>query len=254
MAGRWRSLIRRGDLECVITDHFVHRGATVVDIGASWGFFSHHMAQRVSREGLVISFEPHPLNTPILQKLEKARSQVRFRPVAASDAPGQAPMYVPRLRFRPVTAQSSLSHEFRGFDGVETDSISVPTVRLDDEIGPDARVTFMKVDVEGHELSVLRGAISILERCRPVLLIEIEQRHIQEPIFTVFDAIRALGYELFYVNETDLRPVADFDLERDQLSKVNVGNFNAFSMQRGYVNDFVAVADAGMLDGLPVRI
>jgi FkbM family methyltransferase len=252
-ATRWRSQLRGGDLSCRVTDQFVCRGSTVVDVGTSWGFFSYHMAGRVGREGRVLSYEPHPLNVPGLRKLSKARPQVTFRQAAISDMQGEATMSVPRMRFRPVTAQASLAHDFHDLDGVETDSVTVPTTRLDDEIGGDTHVAFIKIDVEGHELAVLRGAAATLQRCRPVLLIEIEQRHVREPITVVFDEILSLGYELFCIAETALLPLADFDVNRDQLSHVIPGQFNPFSMPAGYVNDFVAVPSAGMLGDLPVH-
>lgn len=47
--------------------------------------------------------------------------------------------------------------------------------RLDDIIKDD--VGFIKIDVEGHELAVLKGATSLINRCRPVLLVECEERH-----------------------------------------------------------------------------
>lgn len=252
-AVRWRSQVRDGDLSCRVTDHFVYRGSTVVDVGTSWGFFSYHMAGRVGRDGRVFSYEPHPLNVPGLRKLAKAQPQVTFRQAAISDVSGEATMSVPRMRYRPVTAQASLAHDFHDLDGVGTDSIAVPTTRLDDEIDRNTHVAFIKIDVEGHELAVLRGAAATLRRCRPVLLIEIEQRHIREPIDVVFDEILGFGYELFCIAETALLPLASFDVQRDQLSHVIPGQFNPFSMPAGYVNDFVAVPSAGMLGDLPVQ-
>ena len=75
----WRSQVRSGDLTAALTDHFVGDGATVVDIGASWGLFSYHLAHLVGAGGTVFSYEPHPMNKPVLEKLVKARPNVRFQ-------------------------------------------------------------------------------------------------------------------------------------------------------------------------------
>jgi hypothetical protein len=47
----WRSQVRSGDLTAALTDHLVGDGTTVVDIGASWGLFSYHLARLVGGDG-----------------------------------------------------------------------------------------------------------------------------------------------------------------------------------------------------------
>ena len=58
----------------------------------------------------------------------------------------------------------------------------------------------------------------------------------------MFRLIEDLGYQLFCVSDTALRPIAEFDVERDQMSMVNSGEFHPFAMPKGYVHDFVAVS------------
>jgi len=73
------------------------------------------------------------------------------------------------------------------------ESLPVSLRRLDDYEFRD--VSFIKIDVEGHEQRVIRGATETLERERPVILVEIEQRHLGSvPIITVFRQFEALGY------------------------------------------------------------
>jgi FkbM family methyltransferase len=246
----WRRR-RDRDLALVVADHFATGGATVVDVGASWGLFTYHLARRVGKSGRVYSFEPHPANAPMLRKLATARPHVHFSPSAVSDGAGRAQLLVPRQQTRAVTAQASLSHGFDG-QGVDVEAIDVPTVRLDDEIGEAVGVDFVKIDVEGHEMAVLRGGSSMFGRHRPSILIEIEQRHLSVPIKEVFRQLEDLGYHVFYVTETALRPIADFETERDQMSMVRSGEFHPFAMPPGYVHDFCAVRTPELLAGLPV--
>jgi FkbM family methyltransferase len=241
-----------GDLALVVADHFATSGATVIDVGASWGLFTYHLARRVGKSGQVYSFEPHPDNALMLRKLAKARPYVHFSPVAVSDEAGRAELLVPRQQDRLVTAQASLAHGFDG-QGVDVEEIEVPTVRLDDEVGPAVHVDFVKIDVEGHEMSVLRGGSSMFQRSRPSILIEIEQRHLSVPIEDVFQQVEELGYHLFCVTETALRPIAGFDVERDQMSMVRSGEFHPFAMPKAYVHDFCAVRTPGLLGSLPVH-
>lgn len=239
----WRRR-RTQDLAMLLADHFAPSGATVVDVGASWGLFTYHLARRVGKSGRLYSFEPHPANAPMLRKLTDRFAHVHFSQAAVSDEPGTAQLLVPEHRRRQVTAQGSLAH---GFDGQKVDvrRIEVPLVRLDDVVGPGIDVDFVKIDVEGHEMSVLRGGSEMFRRCRPAILIEIEQRHLSVPISDVFGEIEGLGYHLFYVTESALRPIAEFDVQRDQIAYLNPGanseEFHPFAMPQGYVHDFVAV-------------
>jgi FkbM family methyltransferase len=244
----WRRQVRSGDLTAALTDQFVGDGATVVDVGASWGLFSYHLARLVGRGGTVFSYEPHPMNKPVLEKLVKARPNVHFRPVAVSDLTGCADLQVPVFGSRHVTAQSSLAHGFDGQRGVRVEKVTVPTVRLDDELG-DRRVDLVKIDVEGHELSVLRGASVTLRKYRPTMLIEIEQRHLDHPIKDVFAEIEDIGYALYFIDGQALRPIGEFDLEKHQLSSVTQQVFTPFSMPEGYVYNFCAVASPDVLAG-----
>jgi FkbM family methyltransferase len=246
----WNRQVASGDLAASLTDWFVRNGAVTVDVGASWGLFSYHLARKVGAAGTVYSYEPHPMNKAVLVKLAKARPAVQFRPVAISDTVGSADMQVPVFGNRRVTAQSSIAHGFDGQAGVRVDRVKVPIVRLDDELG-DLKVDFIKIDVEGHEISVLRGASAMLRKYLPPMLIEIEQRHLDHPIKDVFAEVESLGYTLYFIDGAKLRPIGEFDLERHQLSSVTENEFTPFSMPEGYVYNFCAVAKPEVLTGAP---
>jgi hypothetical protein len=101
-----------------------------------------------------------------------------------------------------------------------TREITVPGDTLDafaqrNRFGP---VGFIKIDVEGHELAVINGAATFLTTHRPLLLIEIEARHHQFPIETIFHRLETLGYHGYYVNPQTmtLLPVHEFVVARDQ--------------------------------------
>jgi FkbM family methyltransferase len=246
----WDRQVKSGDLAAALTDRFVGTGAVTVDVGASWGLFSYHLARKVGGSGTVFSYEPHPMNQTALAKLAKARPNVHFQPAAVSDVAGEADMQVPVFGKRHVTAQSSLSHGFAGQNGVRVEKVTVPTVRLDDEIG-DKHIDFIKIDVEGHEMCVLRGAATMLRNYLPPMLIEIEQRHLDHPIKDVFAELEDIGYALYFIDGPAIRPIGEFDVERHQLSSVVPNEFTPFSMPAGYVYNFCAVAKPDLLSGAP---
>jgi hypothetical protein len=106
---------------------------------------------------------------------------------------------------------------------------------LDDALGESrAHVALIKIDVEGHESRLLRGAARTLADAAPLLLVEIEQRYHAEPIAEVFDALASLGYDGAAITAAGLCPLAEFDVERHQTSQLAGGASSA-----AYVNNFL---------------
>jgi hypothetical protein len=98
----------------------------------------------------------------------------------------------------------------RGFD--HSIVVRVPVRRLDDLAADIAgRISFVKIDVEGGELGVLRGATATIARHRPALLIEIEARHSLVPVTETFAFITDFGYQGSFIDAGRRRPLAEFD-------------------------------------------
>jgi FkbM family methyltransferase len=231
---RWRRL-RRSDTARRVVDLLVARQDVVLDIGAAHGHFATRMLDLVGPRGAVHAFEPNPVHHPRLRTIAKT-GPLTLHPVALSDHPGQATLHVPVLAGDARAGLASLEPRA----GAEVQEVEVPVMRLDDVVGDEVKVAFIKCDVEGHEDAVMRGAEALLARDRPPVLVEIEQRHRAEDVGTAIDRFTALGYEAWAVFCTGLRPVAEFDLERDQLAIVRQGEPEV--MPPEYVNDFLFAA------------
>jgi hypothetical protein len=159
---------------------------------------------------------------------------VEVHALALSDSAGKADLHVPRENGRSMAAVGRLAP----IAGVESETIAVDTARLDDVLSDDAaRVAFVKCDVEGHELAVLRGAAKTLAEARPALLVEIERRHAGERMDETFAYLAELGYEGFAIGPDGPMPLGDFDVERDQLAFLG-DSFETGTMPSAYVHDF----------------
>lgn len=103
----------------------------------------------------------------------------------------------------------------------------------------DGPVGLIKIDVEGHELQVIEGAIKTIAKHHPLMLVEIEARHHPYPIEDIFRKIEGLGYVGYFVSigEYELKPVALFDQSRDQ----NPAALEAREFSK-YLNNFFFVA------------
>jgi FkbM family methyltransferase len=230
-AARYHWYRLRGRLEpelAVAMDH-VHAGDRVVDVGASWGVYTHALAGRGAR---VEAFEPFPECAAALDAYARGHARVHVHRVALSDHEGEATLHVPRLAGDAVPTWGSLRPPGRGDELLE---LKVAVRTLDSFALDDVRL--VKIDVEGEELSVLRGAAATLARSRPMLIVEIEQRHHAQPIAEVLGEVLAYGYEGWFLLGGERRPLSSFDpavhQREEQADHGSAGE---------YVNNFIFTA------------
>ena len=75
------------------------------------------------------------------------------------------------------------------------------------------KISAVKIDVEGHELSVIRGMINTIQKHKPILVCEIEQRHLREyKIEDVLNEILQLGYEGVFINNDKKIDIREFQV------------------------------------------
>ncbi len=203
------------------------RGRSSVDVGGNQGIFAYYMA-KLSKT--VHVFEPNPICLDEIGRI-KTRNMV-VHGVALSDAPGRV-----NLRFDPHNTGVGTIEEKNRLDnnlGIkEIVEREVEVSRLDDfQFGP---VAFIKIDVEGHEPAVVRGAADLIERDRPAFLIESERRHNETAFEELGDFLAPLGYQTWRWTEAGLVKVSSQDLDQLQagLPETNPG----------YVNNFLFLTD-----------
>lgn len=227
-----------GDPAMKLVNVLVGEGQTVVDVGADLGLFSSKLADIVGPSGRVHAFEPNAARLEGLTALAAAQPNIQVHPVALSDHEGEDELHVPIEEGRAVPAYGRLSPPPAGAEGVDWERRAVTLTTLDRVLAEEAAwVGFVKCDVEGHELAVLRGAERTLREARPPLLIEIEERHSEVGVEATFEYLLALGYIGWAIAPEGLRPLDRFDLERDQLAFV--AGFELGAMPSGYINDFL---------------
>lgn len=210
-----------------------------VDIGADLGEFTIAM---LASSRSVIAFEPRPAQAHDLASMfDAVGAAVQVEAVALSDKPGMAPMRV--VESEPGRSTIDDNNTLGDVSGGHIQSISVPVRRLDDLHLDD--VALVKIDVEGHELAVLRGAADTLARNRPAIVVEAEQRHHPNTVDEITRLLAGLGYAGYFDVDGSRRPIEEFDPARHQ-DPANVGSQEDGWTARGvYVNNFVFLpADA----------
>ena len=151
----------------------VKPGDRVIDVGGHIGFLTCHLARIVGEGGVVYSFEPDPNALARLREavLVNQLDQVCIMPIATGEVRGEIEFQAYRdLGFstaviRPGEANFTL--------------LKVKSVPLDDLVAEgqvEGPITFVKMDVEGYECSVLDGMRAILDNDRPFVLTEVNPR------------------------------------------------------------------------------
>ncbi|MGB8861105.1 MAG: FkbM family methyltransferase [Ilumatobacteraceae bacterium] len=203
-SGQWEPHVER-----VLRAHLAP-GSVFIDIGANVGWHTALAASIVGTTGRVYAIEPNPDNARLIAlTIERnGLAQVRLLPFALSESIGFA-------AFRSAIGSNG---GFTGSDASESIDPSVtivPTVRLDD-LGID-RVDVIKIDVEGAEPMVLRGATSMIERDHPVIVFEFSCEMTERVAGVAarehLRLFEAFGYELSLIEQPsgELVPVPDVD-------------------------------------------
>jgi hypothetical protein len=73
----------------------------------------------------------------------------------------------------------------------------------DDDL-KDKNIGFIKIDVEGHEKEVIEGSKNLIKKFKPILLVEIVERHTKKPVLNTINFIKQFGYKPFYVKGKNL--------------------------------------------------
>ncbi len=213
--------LRRGEAETRLLPFLVDHGRAALDIGANKGVYTHLLGPLATQ---VYAFEPNPkLFKSLIRSLPR---NATAQQLAISNAKGTAELRIPRGSKKGFSNQGG-SLSAKKVQG-EYGAVTVETVRIDDLDLPP--VGFIKVDVEGFELQTLEGAPETLARDRPVLLIEMEERHTGIPIEDMIRTVEAYGYTGFALHNGRLTKALSLDF--DVCHRPMVG-------KRGYVFNFI---------------
>ena len=172
-------------------------GDTAIDVGAHIGFFTMHMAALVGGTGKVYAFEPVDTNAALAERSIAENGfgdRVEFHRAAVGAVSGSSELTLPA-----ETLNTGGAYLLRvGTAPLTGNEVHVvPLVALD-EIALRRPVRFIKMDVEGAEPQVIKGALRLLREDRPVILSELHPVQLARASATTADTfladLSALGY------------------------------------------------------------
>ena len=203
------------------------RGGVAIDVGANVGLWCYRLSNHFDR---VEAFEPQPRCYSLLQNAKLPG--VTLHNVALSSQWGTSVLKIPAHWGLRIAGMATLNELDGDYEEVRVE------LRTLDEF--DFRgVTFIKIDVEGHESAVLAGGRDTIQREKPVMVIEIEQRHLAFPFTDVINGVVDMGYEAFFLNRGKLRPFADFDYGAQQKAFTDGKVTKCDTLPKSYINNFI---------------
>lgn len=184
--------LRKGEPELRVLPARFSGLDVAIDIGANQGMYS-EVLSRMART--VVTVEPNVHCADYLRRVLPRNCSVVQK--AASNRAGEAVLRIPCYgrRFRESRGTIEPGNRLGGGAAIEEQRVELAT--LDDIVAGlslgSRRIGFIKIDVEGHEHSVLVGAEGVIRAHRPVLLVETELQH-GAPVAQIFSMMAGWGY------------------------------------------------------------
>jgi FkbM family methyltransferase len=213
--------LKKGERELHLVPFLADPKRAAIDIGANKGVWTLYLARHCRH---VYAFEPNPKVYRWLTRYVQLPN-VTSSNIALSDTEGKAELRVPKYSRGYSNQHASLSPDnvAANFGVIEVETKPLDVLRLDD-------IGFIKIDVEGHELAVLRGAHETLARCKPTLVVEMEERHTKRRIEDLIAEVERLGYFSLVMTREGLKSAHLLDFEAQHRGAVGT---------KDYVNNFI---------------
>jgi FkbM family methyltransferase len=189
---------RNVEPELVWIKEYLPKSAVILDIGANVGTFLYQLEKKLNHEH-IYAFEP---NKKLYRRLKRLFPTMRVLPLALSDENTTAEFKVPIINGKMIASRGTLNTSYKEKGEEKSYTEKVKVIKLDDwaAIEHFNKLDFIKIDVEGNEMKTLRGAKQIIKKFKPTLMVEMEQRHHDTPIWSEIFEVETWGYNAKYLN------------------------------------------------------
>lgn len=206
----------------------IKAGDSVFEVGAHKGGYLYFIMQKLGGTGKVYAFEPQSsLYTYLAEtKALMGWKNLQLERLALSDEKIITPIYDYGLKNSQSGVGASIT-EFPNLESVKLEEVITQT--LDDYCNRnDIKPSFIRIDVEGNEMNLIRGAADTLQNCRPKILMEFKiLLQGKEKMLKTFNFIKSIGYKGYFYRDQVLVPLSEFNFEiySSQAADYGVNNF-----------------------------
>lgn len=232
-ANKYKNKNDKGGIAYLISS--VKQGQTVLDIGAHKAGYLYFLLKQVGKQGKVYAFEPQSNLYNYLTKIKRLFEwdNVVVEHKAISDKAGTVTLYIPVNEVSKGSSPGATIVEnqaHQSSDLTETvEAITLDAYCKQHQIKP----SFLKIDVEGNELSVFRGGIETIKEFKPSIIVEIEARHVgQDQVLATFKFLESLGYVGHFIHGINRNPLTEFSFELHQNTSDTLNYCNNFTFEQ----------------------
>lgn len=229
----WKTLSESElDAELLLLEFLVNKDSVFFDIGSNKGEYAYYAEKLIPAKNIYL-FEPEK---KLNKRLKAIFKNCHVSELALSDTKGKHLFKIPVINGVIDNCLSSLEVENKEVNETESIVYEVETDTLDNftrtySLKPD----LIKIDVEGHEFSVLKGAENYISKEHPTLIIEIEQRHHKTiAVESVFESFKTKGYHCFYYSKKRWQLFSIDD-------KTHLTNTPDFFGKPDYINNYIFI-------------
>ncbi len=185
--------------------NFFNQKKIILDIGANDGM-SYNIIRRFTKKTKIISFEPNNYNFRNLKKIEKIDKLFKCKNVALSNFNKKENFYTPYFKQYAITQMAGINKSgvkkrlqsslfFKEiFKIIYLKKEILNTKKLDEyKFNP----SFIKIDIEGHELECIKGSIDTIKKFNPILMVEYDKKI----CFKIYRTLKKYKYKMFVYNK-----------------------------------------------------
>jgi FkbM family methyltransferase len=233
----WKNIKNRNiENELLLIQYFLDSNSSFIDVGANLGQYLFKADSIVSRNN-IFAFEPHPA---LNKRLSKLFPGINLSQDALSDSEGNTQFKIPYFNNREIHTRGTLKTEHIEVDETNPVLIDVHISTLDKfaEVNKIEKISLVKIDVEGAEFDVIKGASEMIKKFHPVFIIEIEQRHHQSNIMDFIMSLEEMGqYTCCYFDT--LAQELKTDIKEKKIEDIQ--SLDNHGKNRLFINNFIFI-------------
>ena len=213
-----RSIKKEDEKEINLVKDLIKPDTDSLDVGVYRGVYSYEMAKYSKT---VHSFEPNPVIFEFINKnLKKLKKNIKLYNCALSNKNEIIDLKIPIRNinydknnyeeyYQMGKATIHKKNEFSTYEKFQVNAKSI------DEFSFKNEISFIKIDVEGHEKEVIEGGMKTIKKDKPKLLVEIEEKYTRKKVSETINYINTIGYNSFVFENRTLKKtteIKDLDL------------------------------------------
>ncbi|WP_313599393.1 FkbM family methyltransferase [Epilithonimonas vandammei] len=230
-------LERKVEPEFLWIKEVLEKDSVFMDVGANVGAYLYTLENHLKPEN-IYAFEP---NQQLFKRLKRLFPKVNLLSFALSDVSTIAEFKIPVINGEKVHTRGTLQTSIKEKNEEKTILQKVEVKPLDDLVFDKTQTNklnlknldFIKIDVEGNEMQTLRGAKKTIEKFKPILMVEMEQRHHKENLWSLISEIADWGYSVNFLDRKTLQPKLLTEEFLNQQNPDNVKNY------KDYINNII---------------